>query len=71
MNACKCGAVPELTEREQYGIQIMRLVCVCGNKSATLMYTKPSDRLRMVQAVWDGWRLSDQMQSDSRSVTSS
>jgi hypothetical protein len=56
---CQCGSTPELTEREQYAIQIMRLECPCGKHGATLMYTKPEDRLKMAQAAWDGWNLSD------------
>lgn len=55
---CKCGSTPKLTEREQYGIQIMRLECACGKHGATLMYTKPEDRLKMAQAARDGWNLS-------------
>lgn len=56
---CPCGSTPTLTEREQSGIQIMRLVCACGKHGATLMYTKPEDRARMAQAAIDGWNLAD------------
>ncbi len=56
---CPCGSTPALTEREQSGIQIMRLVCPCGRSGASLMYTKPGDRARMAQAAWDGWNLAD------------
>lgn len=55
---CKCGSVPKLTHREQYGIQILRLACQCGNHGATVYYTKPEDRERTIQAVIDGWNLS-------------
>lgn len=54
---CSCGSTPKLNEREQYGIQIMRLECSCGKHGATLMYTKPEDRAKMAQAAWDGWNL--------------
>lgn len=54
---CKCGSAPVLAEREQRGIQIMRLECTCGRRGATLMYTKPDDREKMAQAAWDGWNL--------------
>lgn len=49
--------MPKLTEREQYGIQIMRLECACGKRGASLFYTKPQDRKKMAQAAWDGWNL--------------
>jgi hypothetical protein len=52
-----CGATPALTESERYGINIMRLECQCGNRGATLMYSKPEDRARMKQAAEDGWNL--------------
>jgi hypothetical protein len=52
-----CGATPTLTESERYNIQIMRLECKCGNRGATLLYTKPEDRAKMAQAAWDGWNL--------------
>lgn len=58
---CSCGSTPELTEKvhdcRPAPIQIMQLVCACDRKGAVLMYTKPEDRLRMVQVAWDGWNM--------------
>lgn len=54
---CRCGATPTLTEAERYNIQIMRLECSCGNRGATLLYSKLEDRAKMRQAAWDGWNL--------------
>lgn len=54
---CPCGCTPTLKESESSGIQIIRLECACGERSACLMYTKPEDRARMIQAAWDGWNL--------------
>lgn len=54
---CKCGQTPVLTEREQCGIHIMQLRCQCGQHGATLMYTKPEDRARVMQAALDGWNI--------------
>lgn len=60
---CKCGKTPTLSESTKQGIDrqpiyIMRLVCSCGHKGATLLYSYPHQRLRMAQAAWDGWNLS-------------
>jgi hypothetical protein len=58
---CPCGSTPTLTEKQHdckpAPIHEMRLVCDCGKKGAVLYYTKPEDRLRMVQTAWDGWNL--------------
>lgn len=61
MKPCPCGCTPTLTEREQNGIQIMRLECACGRHGATLMYTRPEQRAQMAQAAWDGWNLTEQL----------
>lgn len=58
-NPCRCRATPTITEREQAGVHILRVECACGRHGATLMFTRPADRARMVQAAWDGWNLAD------------
>lgn len=52
-----CGQLPAITESERSGIQILRVECKCGAHGATLMYSKPQDRARMLQAAADGWNL--------------
>jgi hypothetical protein len=57
IKTCQCGSTPAFTEREKYGIRIMRLECACGRHGATLLYKKLEDRDRMRQAAIDGWNL--------------
>jgi hypothetical protein len=53
-----CGAMPVLTERVQSGINILRVVCKCGNEGGSVFYRKPEDADRTKQAAVDGWNLS-------------
>ena len=59
LRPCKCGATPAIKEAERYKIRTMRLECPCGRRGAALMYTKPEDRARMLQAAADGWNLAE------------
>lgn len=56
---CKCGSAPAAKESAQSGINIIRVECACKRHGATLMYTKPADRERTLQAAADGWNLAD------------
>ncbi|MDM5176176.1 hypothetical protein PO883_03090 [Massilia sp. DJPM01] len=58
LRARRCNATPTLTERFADAVQIVKLECTCGAHGATLMYTKPEDRTKMIQAAEDGWNLS-------------
>jgi hypothetical protein len=53
-----CGATPELTERVQSGINILRVVCQCGGSGGSVFYIKPEDAERTRQSTCDGWNLS-------------
>lgn len=56
---CQCGKVPAYRETQNGAIHILRLWCACGQPcGATLMYDKPRDRERMMQAGIDGWNMS-------------
>lgn len=57
LKACKCGAAPTLTEREQSGIQILRVECKCGKHGGSVFYQKPEDADRTRQSTVDGWNL--------------
>lgn len=54
-NGQPCGLTPTLTERVQHGINILRVVCECGNKGGSVFYIKPSDAERTRQSTVDGW----------------
>lgn len=55
---CGCGKPPRFACGRGPGpIYMLQLRCGCGNKGATLMYTKPADEQRMRQAAVDGWNL--------------
>lgn len=54
---CRCGQLPQITESMVKLVNVLRIECACGRRGATLMYTKPGDRDRMVQAAADGWNL--------------
>jgi|GEM_PF-4861008 len=54
---CRCGQIPQITETTVKQIHMIRVKCACGEQGAALLYTKPEDRARMVQAAWDGWNL--------------
>lgn len=56
---CRCGATPAAAERLVGLVHIVQMKCTCGARGATLMYTKPEDRARMIQAAHDGWNLGD------------
>jgi hypothetical protein len=54
---CKCSATPKfLTCHDGPGV-LIQLTCTCDRKGAALIYTRPEDRDRMVQAGIDGWNL--------------
>jgi hypothetical protein len=54
---CKCGSTPAFVHTQHGETRMMRLTCACGEKGAALLYTKPEDSGRMVQAGIDGWNL--------------
>jgi hypothetical protein len=54
---CKCGHTPIFVHSKHGDTRMMRLTCACGAKGAALLYTKPKDFDRMVQAAIDGWNL--------------
>jgi hypothetical protein len=56
---CQCGSTPAFVHSQHGATRMMRLACNCGNRGAALLYTKPEDRARMVQAGIDGWNLAD------------
>jgi hypothetical protein len=55
---CDCGATPKFQKGQRAGIRTLQLTCACGNRGATLMYTRREDEQRMRQAGIDGWNLS-------------
>lgn len=56
---CKCGAAPIFHATEHRVARQIQLRCSCGNRGATLFYTKPEDEILMQQAAIDGWNLAD------------
>lgn len=54
---CRCGATPAFQQGQRAGIRTLQLVCACGARGATLLYTRPEDKARMRQAAVDGWNL--------------
>jgi len=56
---CKCGATPKFSRRQSGVIYIIRLECKCGRHGATLMFSKPDDRLKMERAAVDGWNIGE------------
>ena len=58
LTPCTCGKRPELTERTQQGINILRVECKCGNRGGSVFYVKPEDAARTRQVTADGWNLS-------------
>lgn len=57
LRPCRCGLTPTLAESVKRDVQIMCIICPCGNHGAALLYIKPEDRTKMAQAAWDGWNL--------------
>lgn len=56
---CKCGSTPEFDRSISGSVYIIQLRCKCGRHGATLMFTKPDDRLKMEQAAVDGWNMGE------------
>jgi Holliday junction resolvase-like predicted endonuclease len=55
---CKCGAIPQITERTVSMLQVVEVKCACGESGkAAVSYIKPQDRARSMQAAADGWNL--------------
>jgi hypothetical protein len=57
LTPCQCGAVPEFESKSRYGIYSVQVVCKCGKHSASVLFSKPAERDKCVQAVADGWNL--------------
>jgi hypothetical protein len=57
LRKCKCGYTPVFRQGKSGDVGMLQLVCACGETGAVLMYTKPEDKERMVQAGIDGWNL--------------
>lgn len=54
---CSCGQVPTMTRTFSAPVNILRIVCKCGNHGGSVFYVKPEDRARTEQATADGWAL--------------
>lgn len=54
---CRCGGTPAFARDRWGNIRMLQLRCPCGNRGATLMFTRAAHAAGARQVAVDGWNL--------------